>query len=353
MSNTRGYIMKTVICSKVGSLKEQDETKRGRVEVIDVPEDIVGEEDVKIKVAYCAICGSDPHQIEGIFSEDPPFGLGHEVSGTIVELGEKAIIKGLKVGDKVAGNFIHYCGTCYYCRNGQEQFCLNPIKKPCMSEYIVWNESQVCKIPKEISLAEACLLEPVSIVVRIVDKSNMKIGQRVLISGGGPIGLLTLQAFKMNGATSLTLVEPIEERREMAKDFGADYVLDPVNQNIVAESETITNGLGYDVVIEASGSPNAATVAVDIAAKCGTILYIAMFPKDYKMPLNLYNTGFERELTISSINVAPYAYPRALQLLGRMNLEPFTHKVFTLDNVEDAFAAQMTGKWPKILIQCN
>jgi (R,R)-butanediol dehydrogenase/meso-butanediol dehydrogenase/diacetyl reductase/L-iditol 2-dehydrogenase len=345
--------MKTIACVSVGSLKDTDISKRGRVQVIDMPEQEMGDEDVKIKVAYCSICGSDPHLVEGIFGLEPPFGLGHEISGTIVAIGKKATKKGLKVGDKVAGNFLRFCGTCYYCRNGQEQFCEHADNKPGFSEYVVWHESQVFKIPDDVSLEEACLLEPVSIAVRIADKTNMKLGQRVAISGGGPIGLLTLQAMKMFGATSLTLIEPIKERQELAKEFGADYIIDPVELDVCGEANKITSGLGFDLVIEASGAPKAAISASEIAAKGGTILYIAMFPKHYEMPLNLYDKLYSKELTISGTNVAPYAFPRAAEIMPRMNLKPFVQKIFTIDQAKEAFDAQVSGKYTKILIKCN
>lgn len=345
--------MKMISCVKIGSLKDTDEKKRGRVQVLDVPVSPLGDEDVKIKVAYCAICGSDPHLIDGIFGWDPPFGLGHEVSGTIVELGKNATKKGLKIGDKVAGNFLKFCGTCYYCRNGQEQFCEHTRNEPGMSEYVVWHESQVCKVPDDVSLEEACLIEPISIAVRIMDKTNIKMGQRVAISGGGPIGLLTLQMLKMFGATSLTMIEPIAERQELAREFGADYVINPITQNVEEEAKKITGGLGFDLVIEASGSPKAAPTACEIAGRGGTVLYIAMFPKDYEMPLNLYEKCYWNELTISGIYVAPYAFPRAMQILPRMNLDKFINKIFTIDQAEEAFEAQVSGKYPKILIKCN
>jgi len=345
--------MKVISAIKIGNMKDSDLSKHGKVGVLDMPISPLGVEDVKIKVAYCAICGSDPHLVGGIFGWDPPFGLGHELSGIIVELGKNATKKGLKVGNKVSGNFLKFCGTCYYCSNGQEQFCENPRNEPGMAEYVVWHESQAFKIPDEISLEQACLLEPVSIAVRIMDKTNMKIGQRVAISGGGPIGLLTLQMLKMFGATSLTMIEPIAERQELAREFGADYIIDPINQNVEDESKKITGGLGFDIVIEASGSPKAAPAACEIAARGGTVLYIAMFPKDYKMPLNLYEKCYFNELTISGIYVAPYAYPRALQILPRMKLDKFTNKIFTIDQAEEAFEAQISGKYPKILIKCN
>ena len=103
--------MKSITVVKVGSLRDPDPEKRGKVAVTDIPEQPLGDEDVRIKVAYCAICGSDPHLVENIFGWEPPYGMGHELSGVIVEVGPKATKKGLKVGDRVAGNFLHFCGT--------------------------------------------------------------------------------------------------------------------------------------------------------------------------------------------------------------------------------------------------
>src|SRR5690606_22740297 len=112
-----------------------------------------------------AICGSDPHVAEGYFRTDVPIGLGHEVSGVIVELGEKATRNGLAIGDRVACNFLRYCGTCHACQDGQQQFCANlhEYRRPGMSEEVVWHESQVYRLPDSVSLLKGCLLEPTSI----------------------------------------------------------------------------------------------------------------------------------------------------------------------------------------------
>jgi (R,R)-butanediol dehydrogenase/meso-butanediol dehydrogenase/diacetyl reductase/L-iditol 2-dehydrogenase len=348
--------MKTVAVVKPGSIKDPDPEKRGIVQVMDWPEPKVGPKDVKIKVAYCAICGSDPHVIENIFGRTVPYGLGHEVSGVVAELGPEARVKGLKVGDKVAGNFLRACGACYYCQNGQPQFCQNVIdegRSPGMAEYVVWDESQVWKIPDDMPLRKACMLEPVSIAVRIADRAELKPGQRVAIQGGGPIGLLCVQMLKMRGATSLTLIEPIAARRELAKAFGADYTLDPSSCNVVEECGKITNGLGYDVVVEASGFAPASRIPMDIAAFDARLLYIAMFPEGYEMPVNLTDVFHNRNLTLTATKVAPYCFPRAVQILPRMELEPFVQVSFPIDRAVEAFQAHASGKHPKVLICCN
>lgn len=347
--------MKSIRCVRIGSLREKDPEKKGKIEVWDVPEDPVGPEDVKIKVAYCAICGSDPHLVEGIFGWPVPYGMGHEVSGVITEVGEKATKKGLKEGDRVAGNFLKFCGTCYYCQNGQQQFCehADESNHPGFSETLVWHESQVYKLPDSVSLKKGCLLEPVSIAVRAMDKAELRFGQRVLVSGGGPIGLLITQCLKKAGATELTLSEPIAERRELALRFGAKNVIDPIKENIRDAAERITGGRGFDVVFDCTGSTKAVYDLPFVTAKGGKLIYSAMYPNDFEMPLNLYKFCYYNELTITGMYVAPYAFPRAAQMLPELDLAPLTTKVFELEDAVAAFDAQVSGKYPKILIRCN
>lgn len=347
--------MKQINVVKTGSLKAKDPAQRGAVATLEVPEYPMGPEDVKIKVAYCAVCGSDPHLVEGIFGWETPFGLGHEVSGVVVELGEKATQKGLKIGDRVAGNFLKFCGICYYCQNGQEQFCehAGDYNRAGMSETIVWHESQVYRLPDSVSLKQGCLLEPVSIAVRMMDKVQPKLGMRIAVNGGGPIGLLGIQAFKMMGATDLTLIEPIAERRALAARYGADHVIDPTRQDLAAETAAITEGRGFDVVVDCSGFVGAVSNLPPLVARGGMLLYGAMYPNDFEMPLNLYQYCYFNELTISGYYVAPYCFPRAAQILERFDLSDFVGQVYDIDDAEAAFAAQVSGKYPKILIRCN
>jgi (R,R)-butanediol dehydrogenase/meso-butanediol dehydrogenase/diacetyl reductase/L-iditol 2-dehydrogenase len=346
--------LKAAAVFKTGSLKETDASKRGKVSVRDVPVPEVGDEDVKIKVAYCSICGSDPHLVEGIFGWAVPFGIGHEVSGVIVELGKKAVVNGLKIGDRVSGNFLHFCGSCYYCRNGQQQFCESiPEGNAGMSEYIVWHESQVFKLPDNISLKKGCLLEPTSVAVRIADKIDMKVGKRIAVNGGGPIGLLAMQVLKIYGATSLTIFEPVAERRAAAMELGADHVVDPMALDVVREAMKLTNQRGYDVVIDASGAVKATAILPEITAKGGTLVYGAMYPNTFEMPLNLYKYCYLNELSITGFFVSPYTFPRALQILPKIKLDKFCDIVYKLDSIEDAFAAQISGKHLKILVLCN
>ncbi|HWJ99069.1 MAG TPA: alcohol dehydrogenase catalytic domain-containing protein [Acidimicrobiales bacterium] len=347
--------MKTVAVTKIGSLRDPDEQARGRIGLVDFAEPPLGPEDVRIRVAYSAICGSDPHLAEGFFGTEVPIGLGHELSGVVEALGEKAHRNGLRVGDRVAGNFLRFCGTCTPCRTGQQQFCehIQEYNRPGMAETVTWHESQVYKLPEDVSLLKGCLLEPASVAVRIADKTNIKVGDRVAICGGGPIGQLALQVLKMNGATSLTLIEPIAERREMALRHGADAVIDPLTEDQYRRAQEITGDLGYDVVVDASGSPRAVRGLLDIAAKGATVVYGAMYPHDFEMPLNLSDYLYLKELTLTGVFVSPYAFPRALQVLPHLELDEFTQAVFDLEDAPAAFEAHVSGKHPKIVIRCN
>jgi L-iditol 2-dehydrogenase len=179
------------------------------------------------------------------------------------------------------------------------------------------------------------------------------VGDRVAICGGGPIGQLALQVMRHAGATSLTLIEPIADRREMALRHGAEHVVDPVATDLREQADAITGGLGYDVVIDASGSRFAVGGLLDIASRGGTVVYGAMYPHDFEMPLNLSDYLYLKELTLTGVFVSPYAFPRALQLLPLLDVSELTAAVFDLDDAEEAFAVHVSGAHPKVVIRCN
>ena len=347
--------MRTAAITKIGKLTDPDPTRRGAVGVVEFPEQEVGPEDVKIRVAYAAICGSDPHLAEGVFGDHVPQGLGHEISGVIEELGARATRNGLKVGDRVAGNFLRFCGTCHWCRTGREQFCPNigEYNRAGMSDYVVWHESQVYKLPDSVSLLQGCLLEPISVGVRLMDKLKPKVGDRVLVCGGGPIGQIATQLLARYGATSLTMVEPIADRRDLALQFGATHVIDPMTEDVQAKAMEITGGIGFDCVLDASGSTRAVETLLPIAAKGGTVIFGAMYPSDFELPFNIAQWCYFNELTISGAFVSPYAFPRALNLIPELNLDAFTQAIVPLDRVTEAFELHLSGKYPKVVVACN
>lgn len=330
--------------------------KKKVLEVEDVPEQAVGPEDVKIKVEYTSICGSDPHIVDGKLPVSyPPRIMGHEVSGTIVELGEQANTKGLKVGDRVTGNPVRYCGVCDYCRNGLEHYCLKLAEyfpPGTMAESVVWHEQQVFKLPDSISFEEGCLTEPVSVCLRGIDLADIREGSTVAILGLGGIGQILLQLALLSGASQVLVADPVESKRNIALEMGADLAFDPLVEDMWATTMKVTNNRGFDTVIEASGNTDSAKSAIDMVGKAGTMVYFAVYPMNFELPIKPFDL-YARELTVRGVFMSPYLFPRTIALLPKLKLKPLVSKIYPLDEVVEAFEEQKRGQNIKILIKSS
>jgi len=334
---------------------------RPGVKIVDAPEPQISSPcDVKIKIAYSSVCGSDLHIVKGELdhflgdvTQVPVYPLGHESVGTVVELGAEATSKGLKIGDAVTFYYNQHCGDCYYCRNGQEQFCsAMKVNMASMADYLVVNEQQVYKLPDSVDLPRGVWVEPISVCLHAIDLTRMRPGARVAISGGGGMGLILMQLSRLSGATKLTVIEPLANKRELALELGADFVIDPVAQDVKEEGMRITGGLGYDVVIEASGSTKACQADYDLVAKGGTLeFYAALYDPQYSFPLNLFDAFWKEINIVSGVFQSPYTFPRSIALLERLNLEPITNAIFPVEEVEAAFDAQIKGECVKAILK--
>ena len=146
---------------------------------------------------------------------------------------------------------------------------------------------------------------------------------------------------------------PRADRRAFARKFGADHVIDPTTTDVVAECARLTGGLGYDVVIEITGVPAIAGIPLRIAADGGTIMYIAMYDDGFALSVPMTATFHNRNLTLRATKVAPFCFPRAVQVLSRMDLEDFMPISFPLDEIDRAFETFFTGDYLKVLVNCN
>jgi (R,R)-butanediol dehydrogenase/meso-butanediol dehydrogenase/diacetyl reductase len=330
--------------------------KKKVLELEDVPEQEVGPEDVKIKVEYTSICGSDPHIVDGKLPVSyPPRIMGHEMSGTIVELGEQANTKGLKVGDRVTGNPVRYCGVCDYCRNGLEHYCLKLAEyfpPGTMAELVVWHEQQVFKLPDSISFEEGCLTEPVSVCLRGIELADLREGSTVAILGLGGIGQILLQLALLSGASQVMVADPVESKRNVALEMGADLAFDPLVEDMWATTMKVTNNRGFDTVIEASGNTDSAKTAIDMVGKVGTMVYFAVYPMNLELPIKPFDL-YSRELTVRGVFMSPYLFPRSIAILPKLKLRPLVSKIYPLDEVVEAFEEQKRGQNIKILIKCS
>jgi (R,R)-butanediol dehydrogenase/meso-butanediol dehydrogenase/diacetyl reductase/L-iditol 2-dehydrogenase len=324
----------------------------------DIPErNIKGPTDVKVKIAYAAVCGSDLHDVNGDFDDlfrekfTAGHNIGHEASGYIFELGEKATAKKLKVGDKVSLYYNYYCGKCHYCRIGKEHLCENiEVILGFMSDYVVVDEQMVFKLPDDADMRQAALVEPVSISLHGVDMCRIKPGCSVAVSGGGGIGNITMQLARMSGACRLTVFEPIPWKREVALEAGADYVLDPTEKEFSEKAKAITDGRGFDVIFECSGAPSTIASCYSLLARGGILELLALFKPEITLDAISQFNAMQREATIiAGVFQSPYTMERAVELYRKLNTTALTASTFEPEDFLKGFKAQRDGKCLKTM----
>ncbi len=318
------------------------------IRISDVSEPPVERDQVKIRVRWCGICGSDIHEYrEGpmlipkrphpLTGKTAPVVLGHEFSGDVVEVGQE--VKRVAAGDRVTINCLLYCGRCAYCRRGEYNMCLRLATvglawDGAFAEALVVPEYTVLKIPDEVTYEMGTFAEPLAVAVRAVKRSRLKFGDVVVVIGAGPIGLLVLQAAKAGGASKVFAVEPLEQRRTLAKQLGASEVFDPNQGDVGKEIADRTEGLRADVAFECVGSQSAFDTALRITGRRAMIVMVGMAIKPLEVPfLKLW--GHEKEITTCTGYVDEY--PTALALLAdrRVLVEPMiTGKIKLSEFVE-------------------
>jgi len=340
---------------------------RGANDIVvqDMPEPQTAPDQIKVKIAYAGICGSDLHEVVGrsgfgvrpewMIGRPPtprrstfPRIMGHEASGTIAEIGRD--VKGeFRVGDRVAMDFKAYCGSCWYCNNMMQGSCLNPRPSSrSMAEYAVYPEGAVYHLPESVGLDVGALLEPLTIAVHAMDIAQIRSGDAVIVTGAGPIGLLIMQMAMKSGASRVLVSEPVAERRELAKELGADVVIDPLKEDLLEASNKLTDYRGFAACFEASGRAELAKLLLYLAETGGTVVWAAGYPSDAEVTI-APSFMYTRELKIHSVRVSPYSFPRALQLLPKLELKPVI-SVRSLDDAPQAFADLLAGKGVKILL---
>ncbi len=309
-------------------------------------------DEVLIAVSYVGICVSDLHVVEwGILP--PPLILGHEFSGTVFDFGEQ--VKGFNKGDKVVAHPQGPCGECYYCREGLEHFCTAPYSnafsmKGAFAEYVAVKAKQAYRLPDRTSLDEAALMEPLAIALHSVDRSDLKTGQRVLIIGGGTIGLLVAQLAKISGAAEVMVSTRSSYKREAALKMGADRVLDPLNENLVEIVDEVTEGRGLDICFEAVGSSKVIEEGFSLLGKQGRLIVVGTPPKDSTITINPFRL-FYQEAEIRGSFFSPYSFQRAVQLLPRLNLKPMITHCFDLSEVRQAMDVMKNQDRIKVLLK--
>ncbi|MEO7015455.1 MAG: alcohol dehydrogenase catalytic domain-containing protein [Leifsonia sp.] len=310
--------------------------------------------EVRIAVAYVGICGTDLHIYHGDMDSrvTMPATIGHEMSGTIAELGPG--VEGWAVGDAVTVMPLSWDGTCPACRAGNEHICQNldfiGIDSPgALQQY--WNvpASTLVKLPSEISLRDAALVEPAAVAVHDVRRSKLGAGDKVVVIGAGPIGVLIATVATAFGA-EVVVAEIDGNRRSAAEDMGL-VTLDPSAVDQVAWVNEWTGDAGADVVFEVSGAAAAVLGATGLVKVRGTVVVVAIHPTP--RPIDLHRV-FWRELTILGARVYERRdFERAVELVaeGAIPSRKLITRVVALAEVASAFEALEAGQAMKILVE--
>lgn len=325
----------------------------GRIEPRNADPVEPGADDVRIRVAYAGICGTDLHILHGHMDHrvTVPQPIGHEMSGTVESVGSE--VTEFQPGQSVTVMPLLWCGECPACRAGHQHICQHldfvGIETPgAMQELWTVPAKVVVPVPGDVDLAHAALIEPLAVAVHDVRRSRLTAGETVLVIGGGPIGQLIALVAARTGA-HVIVAEPDSERRALAAAHGA-FVVDPLNEDLAAVVQERTNGAGADVVFEVAGIAATALDATAHAKVRGRLVMVAIHPKP--VPIDLHRV-FWRELEILGARVyerEDFESAAALIAEGAIPAADLITQVVPLDETARAFAALSEARAMKILV---
>lgn len=317
----------------------------------------LGPHQVLMRNRACGVCGTDVHIYKGEAGSaavTPPVVLGHEYSGEVIAVG--SAVTGVKPGDHVTVDPNMYCNKCLPCRMGKKQNCehlfaLGVNVNGGFAQYSVCPDTQCFVVKPDIDFDVAAMAEPLACAVHGIDQAAIRPGQNVLIIGGGTIGLIMAQLARLEGAAVVMVSEPIEMRRMIALEVGADAVIDPIHEDLNKRIEEITGRVGADVVIECIGNPRTCEQAFDAAGFGATVLLFGVPLIDAKAALPLFKV-YQKELRIVGSMINPDTHQRAVNLInsGRLEIKKLLTHVYDMEHLEDAIKMQMSSESIKVIV---
>lgn len=308
--------------------------------------------EVLVKLEYVGICGSDLHYYEtgaiGNYVVEPPFVLGHEPGGVVVEVGKN--VKHLKVGDKVALEPGKTCGHCEFCREGKYNLCpdvvffATPPVDGVFSEYVA-HEADLCfKLPDNVSTLEGALIEPLAVGFHAANQGGAHAGQTAVVMGAGCIGLVSMMALKAEGVSKVYVVDVMPKRLEKALELGADGVINGAEIDAVSKIVELTEGKGCDLVVETAGTEITTRQAINMAKKGANIVLVG-YSKSGEMTLPM-SLVLDKELTFKTVFRYRHIYPMAIDAVaaGKVNLKGIVTDVFDFDDIQNAMDRSVADK---------
>jgi D-arabinitol dehydrogenase (NADP+) len=306
--------------------------------VVEVPLPIVRNGDVLIKVKACGVCGTDLHIHDGEFIAKFPLIPGHETVGKVAAIGKD--VKGFKVGDRVCADNSELCGHCFYCRRGEALLCEDfqahgVTMNGGFAEYCAYPQGKVFPI-KNLSDVDATLLEPASCAAHGLEKIAPKLGSSVLMIGAGPTGLVLAQLLKQNGGCHVTLAANAGIKMELAQKLEAadEFIfLDRKTPEKQWAQIKTDNPYGFDIVVEATGSPKILEDAIHYVRRGGKLVVYGVYSSAARVswpPSKIFGD----EITIIGSFSETFQFPNALAYLdsGKVKVEGIVNKTFTIDH---------------------
>lgn len=335
-----------------GKMKTAIMTDIARVELTEREIPIPKEDEVLVKVEYVGVCGSDLHYYEngriGDYIVNPPFVLGHEVGGTVAEVGKN--VTHLKVGDKVALEPGKTCGKCEFCRTGRYNLCpdvvffATPPVDGVFQEYVAHEAALCFKIPDNMDTMEAALIEPLAVGFHAAKQGNAQAGMTAVVTGSGCIGLVSMMALKAMGVTRIIAVDVMQKRLDKALKLAATDVINGKEENTVETVLRLTGGMGADLVIETAGTEITTRQAIQFAKKGATIVLVGYSASgEMTLPMSL---ALDKELTFKTVFRYRHIYPMAIEAVasGRVNLKGIVTNIFALDEIQEAMDLSVRNK---------
>jgi 2-desacetyl-2-hydroxyethyl bacteriochlorophyllide A dehydrogenase len=289
-------------------------TGDGLLSVRSVPVPTPGAGEALVEVSHCGICGTDLHLVLEQYAR-PGSVLGHEWAGTVRATGDG--VDGTLVGSRIVSNPTPGCGTCRACRRGRPAVCLRrpPVDhlsfRGAFCRYVIADASRLLPVPESLSLRAAALTEPTAIALHTCSVSGVVPGDRVLVTGAGPVGLLMVAVLRARGVADITVSEPATARRERARALGATRVVEPSELPRAPMGRPVD--VPFTIAFECSGNARAAEAALDQLDYAGTLVFVGT---GHELPRVNHNRTIIMELSIiGAYNYDADGFAGALALL--------------------------------------
>ena len=332
-----------------------------RVEKIPVP--ACSDDEIRIKVDACAVCGTDlKTYLHGNPRIKPPKVMGHEFTGIVETVGEQ--VTNFSTGQRIVMATSVSCGGCYYCQKGFNNLCIDLAPMGFtypggMAEYITiparaLANGHVIKVPKEVKAEHAALAEPLSCTVNCAENCGIEAGQTVVVIGAGPMGIMNACAARQFGAAKIIIAEINEVRLKQAESFDFDLVVNSAREDLTRIVRNETDDIGADVVIVAAPATQPQEQATDLVRKHGTVCLFASLPVGKSMlsfDSRIIHYGEIR--VVGTSDSTPRQVAKAVELLsaGSIPADRLASHILSLDDIFKAYELMQSGQALRVVLK--